>query len=284
MEPETKIGLGVVFVVIAAIVLMMCIDTVGANRVGVKVRLGKVTGTMTPGIEWTGMFTKVYDYNLRIRKVQVDMVGPESSTDKDGQRVDGSVAVNFRLKKDPAVMISLFENVGRDSDVNYILNIEPIIREGFKQATVEYEAIEILQHRQEVKQKAIANIKANFPEEYFEIVDIVVDNIDFGDEFKAAIEAKKVASQLKLEELEMVEVVRNQQLQEIEVYKAEAEKLRLQKAQVSDLLNQQKLIDKWDGQLPQYLIITPESNGMFLNLAQGQLDNSPEPVVINEGD
>ena len=45
----------------------------------------------------------------------------------------------------------------------------PIVREGFKQATVQFEALEILEKRQEVKELAKENIRKNFPEEYFEI-------------------------------------------------------------------------------------------------------------------
>ena len=98
----------------------------------------------------------------------------------------------------------------------------------------------------------------------------MVENIDFSDSFKLAIEEKKVATQNKLKEEEQVQVVKFQQQQEIEKYKAEAEKLRLQKQEVTALLNQQKMIEKWNGKLPDYLIITEGNEGIFLQLAQGK--------------
>ena len=242
----------VLIIVLGITVALLGVDGVEPNHLGVKVKFGKILGTMKPGVEWTGMFTHVYEYDMRIRKVSVNMLDEKSSaTDKDGQAIFGSISVNFRLKMgDTNVVQELYKNVGYDNIIADRLNIVPIIKEGFKQAIVQYEAIEILQKRQEVKEQAIKNIQANFPEDYFEIVDIVVEDLDFSVNFKAAIEAKKTATQEKLKEEEMVKVVMFQQQQEIERYKAQAEQLRLQKSQVTALLNQQKWIEAWDGHLP----------------------------------
>lgn len=274
MSGKGNLGVfGVTFFVILSVglfVMFAGFDTVDANHLGVKVRLGKMAGIMEPGMQWTGVLTTVHQYDMRIRQVRVDMQGADAAADRDGQTVYGSVSVNYRLKGDKNVVEKLYVNVGGDDVIAQRLNIEPIIREGFKQATVQFEAIQILEKRQEVKELAKENIKRNFPAEYFEIVDIVVENIDFSDGFNQAIEAKKVATQNRLKEEEQVQVVKFQQQQEIEKYKAEAEKLRLQKAEVTALLNEQKMIEKWDGKLPGYLIITPDSQGLFLQLAQGQ--------------
>ena len=265
--------IGLTFVGFVLMIVMFAgFDSVDANHLGVRVRLGKIEGIMDPGTQWTGLFTDVHQYDMRIRQEQVEMMTEqESATDRDGQAVFGVVSVNYRLKQNREVVEELYRNISSDNEIAEKLNIRPIIKEGFKQATVQYEAIEILQNRQQVKEDAIENIRHNFPDEYFEIVDIVVEDIDFSPQFKAAIEAKKTATQEKLKEQEMVEVVRFQQEQEIEKYKAEAEKLRLQKQQITDQLNTQKMLEKWDGSLPQTLIITPDSSGIFLQLAQGQV-------------
>lgn len=260
----------VILLLIAFVILISGFDTVDASHLGVKVRLGQITGTMQPGMKWTGLFTHVYQYDTRIRKIQVEMLGEQSATDKDGQAVFGIVNVNYRLKENADIVQKLYSHVGTDDTLANKLNINAIIKEGFKQATVEYEAMEILQNRQKVKELAKENIRKNFPQDYFEIVDIVVENIDFTPQFKDAIEQKKIATQNKLKEEEQVQVVKFQQQQEIEKYKAEAEKLRLQKQEVTALLNEQKMIERWDGKLPDYLIITADSQGMFLQLAQGQ--------------
>jgi prohibitin 2 len=264
-------GVFIVVCVLALVISILGFDQVDASHLGVMVKLGEIKGTMEPGLRWTGVFTHTYEYDMRLRKMTVQLLGEQSATDSTGQAVYGEVSINYMLKQNKDLVQHLYENVGRDEELASKLLIEQKIREGFKQATVQYEAIEILQNRQAVKDLAKENIKANFPTDYFEINDITIENIDFSPEFKQAIEDKKVATQEKLKESERLEVVKLQQAQEIEKYKAEAEKLRLQKAEITDQLNTQKMLEKWDGKLPQYLIITPDSNGIFLQLAQGQI-------------
>jgi len=262
----------VVVFIVGVIILTLGFDKVEPNHLGVKVRLGEIVGTMNPGIQWTGILTSTKVYNMRIRQAKVDMLTEQSSaTDKTGQIIFGSVSVNYRVKRDAEVVKGLWSNVGTDRDVAQVLNIIPIIKEGYKQATVQYEAMEILKNRQLVKELAIENIRNNFPNEYCEIVDIVVEDIDFTEDFKKAIGEKKRATQDKLKEEEQVQVVKFQQQQEIEVYKADAEKLRLQKSEITPMLIQKQMLEKWDGRLPQYLIMTPDSQGMLLNLAQGNI-------------
>lgn len=254
------------------ILLVMGFDKVEANHMGVKVRLGEITGTMNPGLEWTGILTSTKQYDMRIRQAKVDMLTEQNSaTDKTGQIIFGSVSVNYRLKREAEVVKGLWSNVGIDRAIARTLNIKPIIKEGFKQATVTYEAIEILQNRQAVKELAIENIRNNFPGNYFEIVDIVVEDIDFTKDYKKAIEAKKIATQNKLMEEEKVQIVKFQQEQEIERYKAQAEQLRLQKNEITPMLIQKQMLEKWNGVLPTYMIITEDSQGMLLNLAQGKI-------------
>ena len=47
----------IILAVIGLIVIFSGFDTVDANHMGVKVRLGKITGVQNPGIQWTGLFT-----------------------------------------------------------------------------------------------------------------------------------------------------------------------------------------------------------------------------------
>lgn len=264
------IGGFVVIVFIAGIIGLLGFDTVDANHLGVQVRLGEIRGIQHPGMQWTGLFTHVYQYDLRTRKNVIEMQGANSAVDKTGQAVYATININYKVKSDPDTIKKLYEQVGTNDAIADVLNIDAIVAEGFKQATVKYDALEILDKRQEVKELAKTNIHNNFPKDFFEIQDIIITNIDFSPTFKEAIEAKKTAEQEALREQNQLEVVKFQQQQEIERYKAEAEKLRLQKQEVTALLNEQKMIDKWDGKLPQYLIITPDSQGMFLQLAQGQ--------------
>jgi prohibitin 2 len=275
-EMALSVGL-IIFIVVfigVLIVFFLGYDTVQPSHMGVMVRFGNILGTMDPGMKWTGLFTDVFSYDLRTRKAEIALEGDNYSPSKDGQKIFAVINVNYRVKRDKATVSDLYANIGPDDIISDRLNIPAIITEGFKQATVGYTAMEILEKRQEVKEKAVENIKKNFPEHYFEIENIIVTNIAFSPAFADEIEKKQIALQTALKEQNNLETVKFQQQQVIEQAKAESERIRLQSAALTQLTINQKLLDTWDGHLPSTLIITPESNGLFLQLAKGEVDNS----------
>ena len=260
-------GIVVVFiiaVVIGLVVLMLGFDKVEANHLGVQVKFGQIVGVQQPSLKWTGLFTDVYQYDMRTRQAEIELSGSNSAVDSSGQYVSATINVNYRLKRDPDTVTKLYANIGTDEWVADVLNIDAIIKEGFKQATVKYDALDILDKRQEVKELAKDNIITNFPADYFEIEQIIITNIDFSQGFKEAIENKKIAEQNALEEENKLQVVIFQQKQEIERFKADAEKIRLQSDALTDLTLRQKYLETWNGQLPQYMIANQDTINMFL--------------------
>jgi len=268
-------GVFAIFVILAVgglIILLMGFDSVEANHLGVKVAWGQITGTMQPSTQWTGLWTHVEQYDMRIRKASIELIGDNYAPSKEGQKIYATIDVNYRVKYDPETIKKLYANVGTDDIIAERLNINPIVVEGFKQVTSQYTAMDILEKRQEVKDKSIETIKRNFPAEYFEIDNIVITNIAFTNEFATEIEAKQTAVQTALKEQNNLEAVKYKQQQQIEIYKADAEKIRLQSQTLTQLTINQRMLERWDGHLPETLIITPTSSGLFMNLAQGKLN------------
>lgn len=263
----------VIAVVGVFIALLMGFDKVEANHLGVQVKFGQIVGVQEPSLQWTGLWTDVYQYDMRTRKAEIELSGSNSAVDKTGQYISATINVNYRLKRDPETVKKLYSNIGTDQYIADVLNIDAIIKEGFKQTTTQYDALEILEKRQEVKEQAIENIRKNFPAEYFEIEQIVVTNIDFSQAFKQAIEDKKIAEQNAIMEENKLQVVIFQQKQEIEKFKADAEKIRLQSQALTDLTLRQKYLETWDGHLPQYMIANQDTINMFL----------PSPSLISAG-
>lgn len=269
-EDESNFGAFAVlfFAVVAGvgIVMLLGFDSVDASHLGVMNRFGVLLGTMEPGMRWTGIFTHVEQYDMRVRKDVVELSGTNAAATKDGQAVYTTINVNYRIKNNKDVVLNLYRSVGTDDIIDDKLNIKAIITEGFKQVSVKYNWLGILENREQVKEEAIAAIRANFPVDYFDIESIVITNIGFSPEFQKELEAKQVASQTALKEQNNLDVVKFQQQQEIEKYKAEAEKLRLQKTEISTLLNQQAWIAKWDGRLPTYMISSNDNMAALLQL------------------
>jgi regulator of protease activity HflC (stomatin/prohibitin superfamily) len=272
-------------VFIGLLVLLLGYDTVEPSHMGVKVKFGNIIGPMNPGMQWTGVFTHVEQYDMRIRKdvIELKCVKDDitkildcssAAATKQGQAVYSTINVNYRIKNNQDVVMNLYRNVGTNDQIDDKLNIKAIIMEGFKQTTVKYDWIGILENREAVKLEAIEAIKTNFPTEYLEIQDVVITNIGFSPEFQSELEAKQIAEQTGLKEKNNLEVIKFQQQQEIEKYKAEAEKLRLQKNEITSLLNQQAWISKWDGKLPTYMIASTDTMTNLLQLPVSAVSNA----------
>ena len=251
-----------------------CFDVVDASHIGIKNQFGVIKGTMEPGMQFTGPFVEVVPYNLRTRKMVVTMMGDEGAVDRDGQSVFANIEVNYRFRKDK--VIEAYKNVGRDGELEEILNVEGIIKEGFKSITTEYASLELFQKRSEVKQKAIDKIMTNFPTDYFIVENVVISNIDFNDAFKKAIEDKKVAEErakateqevniAKFEANKKIETARGEMeskklrvdadaYETLKIAESEAKALELKAKELTPMMVQNNYIDQWDGKLPQYVL------------------------------
>lgn len=278
METNEKVGLMLILFVIGIFVCVVGFDQVDASHLGVMNEFGVIKGVMHPGLKWTGLFTFVEQYDMRIRKVTVTMEGLNGAPDKGGQSVYAQIDVNFKLK--PEGVETIYSKVGLDKEVVENLLIVPIMTEGFKRATNKYDALEIINNREEVAHLTEKNIRERFPTQYFDIETVVVSNIHYTPDFQKALDDKKTAAQLTQVAQQNLEKVKFEQDAEIERYKAEAEKARLQyqaeaeklkmqKAEITPMMLQSQWIAKWDGSLPSYLITTSETTGNILNLPSG---------------
>lgn len=270
-----------IILVIAVVVGFMGFDKVDASHIGVKNQFGVIKGSMQPGMMWTGLFVHVEQYDLRMRKMDIDMLeGEKTAVDIDGQTVKARIKINYRLN--PENTIDAYTKVGRDKNLAEILNIEGIVREGFKSTTSKYESVEIWQKRQEVKEAAIVAISSNFPNQYFILENVIISDLDFNPDFIAAIELQKTNERLAITKEKEVEIARfeadrkieeargfaeSAALQILEKAKADAKALELKRQQLTPLMVQNNWIDAWNGQLPKFVLGDGASQGMFLNLA-----------------
>jgi len=298
-----------IFLALAGLIgVTLAYDVVDASHIGVKNRFGKIHGTMQPGLEYTGLFTHVEQYDLRVQKMTVEMLeGEKTSVDIDGQTVKSRIEINFRVN--PKNIVQIYKEVGRQGDMVSILNIDGIVREGFKTTTSKYKSKEIWQKRNEVKREAIETISANFPNDYLLLENVIISDLDFNPEFIAAIEDQKTNEEKALAKEKEVEIASMeakrveatakgqaeaqkvsadaqayerkalaeadayqkkqmadaQAFERLELGKAEAEALRLKKAELTENMVRNNWIDAWKSggaQVPKW--ITSGDSGNFL--------------------
>jgi regulator of protease activity HflC (stomatin/prohibitin superfamily) len=295
----TTILIAVVVVILGVIMFAVGFDQVDASHLGVMNQFGNIKGVMQPGMQWTGLFTSVYEYDLRTRPVTIQLTTADSAVTKDGQTIMATIQVNWKLK--PNSTEALYRHVGPDDGNNIYntLNIEGRIKHGFKSVTAKYNSgLDITNNRDQVIKEAIAAIHEQFPAEYAEIEYIVIPNIGFKPEYQEAIDRTKEAERLALlseqqlaistaEAQKAIAVAEgNKQVriraadadkyERIAAAEGEAEAIRLQgqaegdalaakRNQLTPLTVQNAWIEAWKSggaQVPAW--ITSESSGQFL--------------------
>lgn len=245
-EQTTEVGLGSLIAGIVGVLLLLAaitsIRVVGTGQVGVVTRFGQ------PVAEWDeGVHVKLPYGIERVRKFDVKVQREDAeaaAATADLQDVSAKLAVNYHLERDKVGQ--LYKSIGADYKLRVI---EPAIQESFKQVAPAYTLSEMIQKRPEVKVKTQEVLRNRLAKYGIIIDDVSLTNFTFSKEVSEAIEDKQVAQQ---------QAERAQY--NLERAKIDAEAQNVQKSSLSpELLEklrieaQVKAIDKWKGNMPQYL-------------------------------
>jgi regulator of protease activity HflC (stomatin/prohibitin superfamily) len=263
----TKSEVGVIIsgvVVIIGIGIFLVINPfviISAGERGVVLNWGAVSDEiLDEGIHLrTPIKQKIVKLDVQTQKSEVDAV----AYSKDIQTVSSKIALNYHLV--PETVNKLYQEVG----LSYAERIiSPAIQEAVKAATAKFNAQELIEERQKVKDEIKNSLKDRLL-----IRDIVIDelsivNFDFSDVYEQAVEQKQVAQQQALKAENDLKRIKTEAEQRISQAKGEAEAIKIQaeavNAQGGADYVQLMAIQKWDGKLPTQFI--PGSTIPFLNL------------------
>jgi prohibitin 2 len=187
--------------------------------------------------------------DVKLQKAETDAAAASA----DLQDVSSRVALNYHIVPDKANIV--YQKIGLQFKERII---DPAILEVVKAVTAKYTAEELITKRPAVSEamrlalmdRLIVN---NIAVDAFSIVIFSFSKI-----FTEAIESKQTAEQLALKAKRDLDRIKIEAEQKITAARAEAESLRLQRANISpDLIELRKIeanmkaIEKWNGVLPQ---------------------------------
>jgi len=220
---------------------------VGAGEVGVVTTLGKVSQTtLDSGYHFINPISWVSKIDVRIQKEEADA----SAASKDLQTVNAKVALNYHIL--PSKARDLFLEVRKDYKVRLI---QPALQEAVKAATATFTAEELITKRPEVSQQVKLRLMERLESRGIIVDEFSILNFDFSPSFNQAIEAKVTAEQNALAAKNKLEQVKYEAQQQIEQAKGKAEAIAVEAAALQQ--NQQivslRAIEKWSGDLPQYV-------------------------------
>jgi len=244
--------------------------TVQAGHVGVVERFGQVReSTLQPGFHLTSYFEHVRPVDIRTQRHNY----VTEAFSSDIQQVGLTIAVNENIS--PEAAYKLYTTVG----MNYLENLlEPRLMENAKVVISKYTAESLIANREKLSSEVLVKMQEDMAQYGIIVTAISIENIDFTDQYEAAIEAKQVATQEKQKaqtEQERMTMEETQQAErkriaaqaaadvqkinaDAEAYavqvKAEAESeanKKLNASLTSELIEYNKIL-KWNGALPQF--------------------------------
>ena len=234
------------FVILIIVIWIFPFVVIGAGERGVVMTLGKVQDeVLNEGMHFRTPFKddiKVISVKTKTTKI----TGVAGSS--DSQVVTFTAQVNWRMN--PATVNKTYQGVGDENAVeaNYIITKGP---DSIKESVSKSTAIDFQKNRETVRNLAIQNLRERMGATAI-IEDISFTDIDFSQEFNAAIEAKVTAEQEAQAQKNKLESVKYVAQQKIETAKAEAESIRIQTEALSQNQNLIELekAKRWNGVLP----------------------------------
>ena len=249
-----KVLIGVCIVLILGLIIFFGSTTiVPTGHIGVVTLYSKVQDRyLDAGFHFITPFVEdVHDIDIRTQKYSNTVEGSA----KDLQIVNITLSINYQIKPDKASQ--LYAEVG-ENYTDIILN--PALQSGLKASMAKFTAEEMVTKRSEVATSITEELNTRL-EEYFIISAVNIENIGFTEEYNKAIEAKTTNQQKAEAEKAQLEIIKVQNEQKINTAEAEAKVRELQSESVTEqsleqlrLENQKAMIEKWNGQLPTYML------------------------------
>lgn len=233
--------------VIILLILFWPFVTIGAGERGVVMNFGKVSEhILGEGIHpVVPVMTSVRKISVKVQKEDIKA----EAASKDLQDVNMDIVVNYHI--DATKVNKVYQEIGDNKDV-FERIVVPNTNEVVKAATSKYTVQEVIEKRQILKQDIDALLIERIQTYGVVLDDVSLVNVDFSEQFNAAIEAKQVAEQQSQQARFLADKAKNEADAAINKAKGEAEAQRLQQQTLTQDLLQKLAIEKWDGKFPQY--------------------------------
>lgn len=250
-SPASFVGL-IVGIIVALLFLIAAYNSyyiVEPGFTALQLRFGKiVTVAEHAGLHYKLPFVDtVVLIDRKINKAVIET----TALSHDLQSLSVGVAVNYQIQ-DP---FKLYQDIGTNF-MNVI--IDPFTQESVKVVIANFTAEDIIQRRQEAKQRVIDELRSRLEKRFIQLIDFNFTHLDFSPDFIHAVEEKQIAEQHAKTAKNLTEKVKEEAVQTKTRAEAEAYSLKIKKeaAASSELIQlmkieaQLKAIDKWDGVLP----------------------------------
>jgi regulator of protease activity HflC (stomatin/prohibitin superfamily) len=204
---------GFILALMALSTFFASVHQVPAGHIGVVYEFGGIKGQIGEGLQFVAPWRDVLLANIQVQRRVFDKLNAFS---EESQDVFVRASLNVRVS--PQTIQQLYRTVGPNF---FNVLVESRVIQNFKDETVKYKSVEIAPNRENIRKAVRERLEKELSPFSIEVVDLLLDNIDFNPEFKKAIEDKQIATQRALEEQQKIEGEKHKAQQAIERAKGE---------------------------------------------------------------
>lgn len=230
------------------------VKAIPVGKVAIVYQFGAIVDQKIEGLQVVYPWRDVKLANIMVQKETNDL----ECFSQETQDVSVKVTLNFSVS--PKYIMELYRNIGPSY---YDVVIKPKILQITKDETVKYKTVDVAPNRENIRKAVQTRLQAELKANSINVVDVLIENIDFSPAFKAAIEGKQIATQKALEELEIVKSVQYKAQQVVEKAKGDAEANRLLSNSLSPQIIQYTMIQKLSDKIQ--VIMLPSGNGLIID-------------------
>ena len=212
--------------------------SVNAGHVLVVRQFGEIVGQRGDGFQTIAPWESAEEVSTQVesQRFQMDDRGASEGAISSGpaiseetQPVYAVVTLNYRVS-DKAVQ-ELFTDVG---STFFEKVVAPRVFQVFKNETVKFKSVAVAPNREEIRQAVQLELDRQLQSFSIDVVDFLINDLDFPPEFTQAIERKQVATQDALAARQKVEQSKAEAQQEIERARGQAQAQRLRASSLTD--------------------------------------------------
>jgi regulator of protease activity HflC (stomatin/prohibitin superfamily) len=245
--------------------------SVDAGHVLVVRQFGEIVGQRDDGFQTIAPWQSGEEVSAQVESRQFQMDDRQQIADIEGairsgpavsvetQPVYAVVTLNYQIS--PAAIQELFTEVGA---AFFDKVVAPRIFQVFKNETVKFRSVEVAPNREVIRQEVQAELDRQLEDFSIDVVDFLINDLEFPREFTEAIERKQVATQDALAAEQRVAQSKAEAQQEIERARGQAQAQRLRATSLTDRNIQFEALQIFKENPPQ-IIFLPSGGGTLLD-------------------
>ncbi len=213
--------------------------SVNAGHVLVVRQFGEIVGQRGDGFQTIAPWQSAEDVSTQVESQRFQMddrtgagegaIASGPAISEETQPVYAVVTLNYRVS-DQAVQ-ELFTDVG---STFFEKVVAPRVFQVFKNETVKFKSVAVAPNREQIRQAVQLELDRQLNGFSIDVVDFLINDLDFPAEFTEAIERKQVATQDALAARQKVEQSKAEAQQEIERARGQAQAQRLRASALTD--------------------------------------------------